>query len=112
MNNTGIKPLNYNVLLKMPPEQNKTKAGIIVPNAKTKLLYQRVGQIVDMGCDAFTNAFNEIDKNKPSIGDYVMFNDHAGKDVHLKDELYRLVSSDEIRCVITEETYLYFSEKL
>jgi len=112
MNKVGIQPLGYNVLIKMPEELNKTKAGIIIPNAKTKLLYQRVGQIVEMGSDAFTNAFNEIDKNKPEIGDFVMFNDHAGKDVRIEDDLYRLVASDEVRCKISEETYNYFAQKI
>jgi co-chaperonin GroES (HSP10) len=112
MNKAGINPLGYNVLLKMPEKKEKTNAGIILPNASTQMLFQRVGQIVDMGCKAFTDAFNEVDENKPSINDYVMINDHAGKDIKINEDLYRVVSSDEIRCKISKEIYDYFIDKL
>lgn len=110
MSKIEFKAIGYNVLLKMPVQKEKTKSGIILNYNKTKNLLQNVGEIVSMGCDAFKNAFDDMDKKAPKIGEYVYINKHAGHDIHNDEELYRIVSSEEIRGVITKEQYEKFAD--
>jgi co-chaperonin GroES (HSP10) len=108
MNNTGIQPLGYNILLKMPEERKETKNGILLPDSKTTNLIDCVGKILGLGCNAFKDAFNDLDAQAPKEGDYVYINSHAGKDIKIDNELYRMVSSDDVRGTLTEDRYKQF----
>ena len=89
MNNTGIQPLGYNVLLEMPEEENVTAGGIVLIDSKTDQLYKYVGKIIAAGSDAFINAFGNIDPQAPKEEEFVLINRHAGSDIRIKEKMYR-----------------------
>lgn len=107
-NESGIYPEGMNVLLEMPQVQEKTAGGIILPDAlkTTQQLLQRIGLVLGYGDDAFVNAFGD---KRPLlykiVGSYVFINLHSGTEIKVGDMVYRLVSSDEIRAGIDEQTY-------
>ena len=111
MNNIGITPLGYNILLEMPDEEKVTESGIILTSSKTDQLYKFVGKIIAIGSDAFTNAFGNLDPKSPKEGEYVLINRHAGSDIRMNDKLYRIVSSDDVRCIIEYNTFKILSSK-
>jgi chaperonin GroES len=100
-----IQAIGINVLLEVPEKEEKTEGGIILPdNLKdARQLFGTVAKIVNMGEIAFIDVYGNIPSEKPKIGDIVYINQHAGNDVRIKEKLYRMVSSDEIRGVVEVE---------
>jgi co-chaperonin GroES (HSP10) len=110
-----ITPLGLNVLVEMPEKQEKTKGGIYIPGqqAGTAQLMQLVAKIIDCGEDAFTNVFGEKNYlSRDAIGQYAIINMHAGLSFDIEDKKYRLISSDEIRAIISKELYEQIKSKL
>ena len=100
MNNSGIWPVEYKVLVKPVEVEEKTKGGIILPDsAKEKEKYaQQEGELVAVSADAFTNPQW---LNPPKVGDKVLYDRYAGCTVKGKDgEFYRLVNDKELGAII------------
>jgi len=114
INDSGIKPIGMNVLLKMPKREEKTAGGIIIPENKldTLNILSNVGIVLDMGYDSFININGEQtpEEKRPKVGDYVYINTHAGRDIKIDNQLYRMVSSDEIRAIVDENTITKFNK--
>lgn len=113
MKNKSIIPLGLNVLVEMPEKEEKTKGGIIIPTAETTQLMQIVAKIIDCGPDSFTNAFgNKNYIQSDALGQYAVINMHAGLSFDIGDKKYRLISSDEIRAIISPELYEQIKKEL
>lgn len=101
MNNSGIKPLNYRVLVKPIAVEKVTSGGIILPDIAIETQEERIfkGVLVDMGA----NAFDRISVS-PEVGDVVYFTqfegtEHVGKD----GETYRILNDDQVNAIITKD---------
>ena len=99
-NTSGLRAVEYKVLIKPVEVAEKTKGGIILPDsAKEKEEFARSeGVIVAVGEIAFTDPDW---LNPPKVEDLVLFDKFAGSLVTGVDgETYRLINDKEIGAVI------------
>lgn len=101
MDQSGIRPLEYKVLVKPKIVEEKTAGGIYIPDTtkEKEKFAQQEGEVVAIGAIAFTDP-DWLDK--PKVGDTVLFDKYAGgKPVEGRDgEEYRLINDKEIMAVI------------
>ena len=109
LNPSGIRPCEYNVLVKPYVVEEKTSGGIILPedvkakdeNAQTK------GQVVAMSPMAFANPDwpEDMASSKPMVGETVMYARYAGASSKItgKDGVeYILIKDQDITAVFEE----------
>jgi len=98
MNESGIQPVEYKVLIKPEVVEEKTAGGLFLPEQtqdKEKMA-QVKGVLVAVGGNAF-----EDWKSPPQIGDKVYFAKYAGYVVKGEDgEEYRLANDKDITAII------------
>ena len=103
LNPTGIRPVEYKVLIKPDAVNGKTSGGILMPENAI----ERQEAIRDTGIlvDASEMAFSDWKGRKPELGDRVVFSRYAGS-IYQHDktrEKFRLMNDKDI-CAIMEET--------
>ena len=100
INTSGMKPVEYKVLIKPVKVEEKSKGGIIMPDvARDKEKYATVkGMLIDVGEIAFTDPDWLL---KPKRGQMVMYDRYAGGLVKGDDgEEYRLINDKEICAIL------------
>lgn len=100
MNSSGIKPVEYKVLVKPIEVDRKTKGGIYLPDESydREKFAQQEGVLVAKSEDAFTNPQW---LNEPKVGDKILYDRYAGCTVKGMDgEDYRLINDKEIGAII------------
>ena len=87
MNNSGIRPVEYNVLVRPVDVEQKTKGGIILPESKIeKDAFARTeGVIVAASPLAFDFAQWPDPAQKPKVGDQVIFSRYNADEVTGRD---------------------------
>jgi chaperonin GroES len=87
MNNSGIRPVEYNCLVLPDEVQEKTAGGLILPETtKEKDEFGRMeGELVAVSPLAFTYGEWPDPSAMPKIGDRVMFARYQGTEVKGKD---------------------------
>lgn len=108
-NPSGIRPCEYNVLVKPYVVEEKTAGGLYLPddvkkkdeNAQTK------GAIVAMSPMAFANPDwpDNMNRDKPKVGDFVLYARYSGASSRVtgKDgEEYILIKDNDITAVFEE----------
>jgi len=106
MNNSGIRPMGYNVLVKPDDVEKTTKGGIILPETKLeKDEFGRMeGQLVAVSPMAFAFGDWPKDAQPPSVGDRVIFSRYAGSEVTGRDGCkYWLMKDESIVGVMTDD---------
>lgn len=104
VNGSGVLPVEYKVLLKPDPVEEKTKGGIIVPTeAKEKEERENVmATLIGVGGRAFQDP--EWGDPTPRIGDRVRVSRYAGYSFRGSDgEAYQLCQDKDICGVVVEE---------
>jgi chaperonin GroES len=100
MNDSGIHPVEFKVLIKPVAVEDKTQGGIFIPDSlKEKNKYATdKGTLLAVGAIAFTEpSWLEC----PQVGDTVLFDRYAGGLVKGVDgEEYRLINDKEIQAVL------------
>lgn len=96
--NTGMKkmhirPLGENVLVQPEKQEQKTEAGIYLPET-AKEERSQFGRVVAVG---------ESDKIKVKSGDQVIFRLYGGEEIALLGEKYLLTSYKDILAVLSEK---------
>ncbi len=87
-----MKPINDRVLIKPSPAEEKTKAGIIIPDtAKEK---PQRGEVIAVGPGKDGQAMTV----KP--GDIVLYGKYAGQEVHYEGEDYLIMREDDILVIL------------
>jgi chaperonin GroES len=104
-NPSGIRPTEYKVVISPKQLDERTKGGIIIPDAtKERDQYaQMEGVIVEVSPLAFTYEPRENwgDSVPPKAGDRVLFAKYAGATVKGKDGVeYRIVNDKDIFAVL------------
>lgn len=99
-NESGIRPVEYKVLIRPEEVAAKTEGGLYLPETakdKEKFAKER-GVLVAVG----SNAFTEPDwKDVPMVGDSVLYDRYAGTLVKGKDgKEYRLINDKEIGAIL------------
>jgi len=100
MNESGIRPMEYKVLVRPEEVDEKTAGGLYIPvqtKDKEKFAKQE-GVLIAVGAIAFT----EPDwLERPKAGDRVLYDRYAGSTVKGKDGVeYRLINDKEIGAVL------------
>jgi chaperonin GroES len=102
MNQTGIKPVEYKVLIEVDEVSDKSDGGLFLPDSareRQEMAHDR-GTLIEVG----GMAFGDWKGNTPQIGDKVIFNKYAGSMIqHRQEKLtkYRLCNDKDI-CAILE----------
>ena len=87
-----IKPLSDRVLIQPNPAEEKTAAGLIIPDtAKEKPL---AGKVVAVGPGT-----SEV-KMEVKVGDQVLYGEYAGTEVTVEGETYLIMRQSDIFAVI------------
>lgn len=103
-NESGLHPVEYKVLIQLPPEEEKTKGGIVIPSqyAEKMQIAREVGTFIEAGCLAFTDPDWPEDA-RPKPGDMVLFDRYAGSVQIGKDKKrYRIINDKEIGALVEE----------
>jgi len=106
MTPSGIRPTEYNVLIKPKPVEEKTKGGLIIPDSKRDLdkFAQEEGEIVAVAQHAFSYETWPDGSQPPQLGDMVLFAKYAGTMVSGRDGVeYRLVKDKDIAAVLEND---------
>lgn len=96
MNNSGIEPIDFKVLIRQEKVEQKTESGILIAPATVEKEQWKVckAEIVDMGPRAF---FDHPDERIPQIGDWVIIREYAGFKFDGQDgSEYHLVNDKDI----------------
>ena len=94
---TKVRPLNDKVLIERAKAEDKTKGGIILPEASKEK--PKEGKIVAVGQGRLSESGEKI-AFQVKAGDRVLFKSYAGTDVKLDGKDYILMSEEEILAVI------------
>ena len=104
MNKTGIKPVEYKVLIEVEEVEDRSSGGIFLPDStreRQEMAHDR-GILVDAGGMAFA----DWNGYQPKIGDKVIFNKYAGSMIqHRQEKLtkYRLCNDKDICATLEAE---------
>lgn len=90
------KVLNDRVLLKPEEVSDKTEGGLYKPKESAKA--PKRGTVVDIGEGKYIN--NKLIPISVEVGDVVLYEEYAGKDVHVDDTDYVMVREQEIMLVL------------
>lgn len=102
MNTSGIRPCEYNVLVKPAPVEKATAGGLILPESKVeKDEFARMeGVLVAVSRRAFTFDGPALDDD-PRVGDRVVFSRYQATELTGKDgEKYWLLKDKSIAGVL------------
>lgn len=97
----GLRPMEFNVVIRMDPTESKTAGGIIIPDTKKDRdeLATDEGTLEAVSPHAFTYA-EWLCAKPPKVGDRVMFAQYAGR-LYEKDGVkYRIIKDKDIVAVI------------
>lgn len=97
----NIRPIHSRVIVKRDPPTEKTKGGIIIPDAAKEKL--TIGTVLAVGPGRITDSGRRIE---PTIktGDRVVFGKYSGAEIEHGGENDRIfMTEDEILGVIEEE---------
>ncbi|MCP3681606.1 MAG: co-chaperone GroES [bacterium] len=106
MNKTGIRPVEYKVLIKVDEIEDRSVGGILLPETsleREQYAHDR-GVVVDCGGLAFSDWKGRL----PLVGDKVVFNKYAGsiiqhRPTERKLDRYRLCNDKDICAILEEE---------
>lgn len=88
-----VKPLHDRVLIKRIEEENKTAAGIIIPDqSKDK---PSEGEVIAVG-DGYTNTDGSTRALSVKVGDKVLFEKWGGSEVKVGGEEYLVMKEEKI----------------
>lgn len=106
INDSGLKPVEYNVVVRIDPVADRSAGGIYLPpKAKdAEELAADEGTLVAVSPHAFTYAdWSQAEPDTmPRPGDRVMFARHAGRIHEFQGRKYRLLKDKEIIAVIAQ----------
>lgn len=101
-NDSGLKPMEYNVLVRMDPVEERTAGGIIIPVAKKDRdeLATDEGTLVDASPHAFSYADWPEGQTPPQVGERVLFAQYSGRIWERAGVKYRILKDKDIVAVI------------
>jgi len=107
INNSGITPLEYYVLIKLDTVEQKTKHGIIIPEDIRERQEQAksTGRLLAIGPLAFM--YDVDNPIIPEVGERVAFPKYGGLVIKGKGDdkaEYRLLKDGDLAAILSEET--------
>jgi co-chaperonin GroES (HSP10) len=115
VNDSGLTPLEFFVLVELDPQEKKTAGGIILTEntqERDELAVQE-GTLVAISPHAFSYAEDWPEGSKPEVGQRVLFKRYAGtsggihrKTVNGVERRWRLMNDKELIAIIESEPTL------
>lgn len=100
---SGLVPMEYNVVVKPDALESKTAGGIILMQNERDEWAVHEGVIDAVSVHAFTYADWPDDARKPQVGDRVMFAKHAGALIDRNGAKFRVVKDKDLIAVLAEK---------
>lgn len=99
-NESGLAPLEFNVVVKPDALETKTAGGIILIEKERDKLAVCEGELIAISPLAFTYAEWPEGTSPPTVGSRVMFRRYAGTQ-HTRDKVdYRIITDKDIVAVV------------
>ena len=93
-----VRPLGDKIIIKRAEAQDKTEAGIFLPeSAKDK---PKEGKVIALGNGLLNKETGEYMPFTVKKGDRVLFNSYAGTEIKIDDEEVLILTEDDILGVI------------
>jgi len=93
-----VRPLGDKIIIKRAEAQDKTEAGIFLPeSAKDK---PKEGKVIALGNGLLNKETGEYMPFTVKKGDRVLFNSYAGTEIKIDDEELLIMTEDDILGVI------------
>ena len=104
-NESGLQPVEFNVIVRMKPTEETTAGGIILPTSKTERdeLAEDEGTLVAVSPHAFSYAEWPDGVAPPQVGDQVIIAQYQGriwKPGGDKGPTYRIIKDKDVVAVI------------
>jgi chaperonin GroES len=94
-----IRPLHDRILIKRLGEEEKTKGGIVIPDAAKEKQMQ--GKVLAVGKGKI-NEDGELIALEVTEGDTVLFDRYAGTEIKIEGEDQLIVREDDILGIVVE----------
>lgn len=103
-NESGLAPLEYNVVIRMDPVEEKTASGLYIPQTKVDRdeLSADEGTIVAMSPLAFSYADWPKEARLPQVGDRILMAQFDGRIWKRGENTYRLIKDKSVIAVIEQ----------
>lgn len=103
-NESGIAPVEYNVVVRMDPVAERSIGGILLPQTKTDRdeLSADEGTIVAVSPLAFTYADWPEGSRVPQVGDRILMAQFDGRIWKRGDKTFRLIKDKSVIAVIEQ----------
>lgn len=100
--NSGLRPMEFNVVVRLDPTAEKTNGGVYLPLAKQDRdgLAMDEGTVEAVSPHAFTYADWSDNADKPVIGDRVLFARFAGALHERSGAKFRIIKDKDIVAVV------------
>ena len=92
-----VRPLHDRIIVKRTEEEEKTKGGIIIPDAAKEKPIE--GEVIAVG----TGKVNEDGKKIPlevKVGDRVLFGKYAGTEIKMDGEEHLMMREDDVLAIV------------
>lgn len=101
-NESGLNPVEFNVVVRMDPVEVKTAGGIILPATKTEReeLAADEGTLIAVSPHAFSYADWPEGARMPQVGDRILFAIYEGRLWERGGVKYRLIKDKAVIAVI------------
>jgi chaperonin GroES len=94
-----FKPLQDRVVIKRLEEQEKTKGGIIIPDAAKEKPQE--GRVVAVGSGKMTEKGQRVPP-EVKVGDKILFGKYSGTDIKIDDEEHLILREEDILAIIED----------
>lgn len=107
-NDCGLVPVEYNLVIRMDPVEERTAGGLILPSSKTDRdeLEADEGVIVAMSPLAFTYAAWPEGSRLPEVGDRVLMARFDGRIWKRGKDTYRLIKDQSVIAIVEQSAAL------
>jgi len=92
-----VKPLQDRVVIKRLEEEEKTKGGIIIPDAAKEKPQE--GRVVAVGSGKMTEKGKRV-VPEVKVGDKILFGKYSGTDINIDGEEHLILREEDILAII------------
>ncbi len=94
-----VTPLNDRIVIKRLEEENKTRGGIIIPDAAKEKPQE--GRVVAVGSGKMTEKGQRV-ASEVKAGDKILFGKYSGTEIKIDGEEHLILREDDILAVIED----------
>ncbi len=92
-----VKPLQDRVVIKRLEEEEKTKGGIIIPDAAKEKPQE--GRVVAVGSGKMTEKGQRVTP-EVKVGDKILFGKYSGTDINIDGQEHLILREEDILAII------------